>query len=212
MCGRYVLYSGEKIYEHFEVVNHSEKLTENYNVSPGQYAPVITRSEDGNTVLLMRWGLVPHWAKDDIIGYRMINARAETINQKPSFKTAFEKRRCLVPANGFYEWKKEGNKKTPYYFKNDQEIFSFAGLFENWIDKDGKSLNTFTIITTQPNGLMSNYHDRMPLILSSEWERKWLDEGLVDIPDTSPKLAVYEVSDLVNNPQNNGPELILPIS
>ncbi len=178
MCGRFKLTKKQQ-----EVVDRYnaevERLFEEmYNASPTQNLPVVT-NEKPDKIQFFRWGLIPYWAKEIAIGNKMFNARAETIREKPSFKIPFQRRRCLVPADGFYEWKKlaEG-KKQPYVItlKSDA-LFSFAGLWDVWKNPDGDSINSFTIITTTPNSLMTDIHDRMPVILKREDEKIWLDKN-----------------------------------
>ncbi|MCX6054561.1 MAG: SOS response-associated peptidase [Chloroflexi bacterium] len=150
-------------------------LLPNRNVSPGQRIGVIRDSTTRN-VEMYRWGLVPGWAKDLSIGYKMINARAETVATKPSFKNAFARQRCLIPASGFYEWKQDGNQKTPYLFQlRDSRPVTFAGLWECWKDAEEKPLFTCTIITTEPNLVVADYHDRMPVILNEMDRWRWLE-------------------------------------
>ena len=148
----------------------------NPNVSPGDGVAVVT---DGlkRTVDFFRWGLVPGWAKDISIGNKLINARAETLSEKPSFRNAFARRRCLIPASGFYEWRAEGSRKQPYLFQlADQKAFTFAGLWEHWEDNQGNELFSCTIITTSPNEMVAEYHDRMPVILDAENCWAWLED------------------------------------
>lgn len=155
------------------------ELTPNHNISPGQGIPVVTNGTTRN-VEIFKWGLVPGWAKNPSIGYKMINARAETIFEKPSFRNAFAKRRCLIPAGGFYEWKQEGNRKQSYLFQlKDKKPFTFAGLWERWQDECGDELLSCTIITTMPNALMAEYHDRMPVILNEKARWRWLENTAV---------------------------------
>lgn len=166
---------------------------------------------------MMRWGLVPHWAKDTAIGNRLINARAETIATKPAFRDAYRHRRCLVPADGFYEWKKQGRGKQPYYIhRKDDQPFAFAGLWESWTCPDKQPLETFTIITTEPNDLLRPIHNRMPVVLFGDDMAEWV-EGDVDTaaehlrPCDAGGWRVDPVSTAVNKPGNEGAELIEPI-
>lgn len=218
MCGRYTLVQSEGIKERFDAQNDLKELRPNYNASPGQTMPVVTRHSP-NSLELMKWGLVPFWAKEPQIGYKMINARAEGIQDKPSFRAALKSRRCLVPASGFYEWKKEDGAKQPYYIHlSKREVFAFAGLYEIWRDSEGKELKTYTIITTRPNSLMESIHDRMPVILPPDAEAEWLDPDVTN-PDQITRLlepyptglmAAYAVSSAVNSPANNRADLLEP--
>jgi putative SOS response-associated peptidase YedK len=152
-------------------------LKSNSNISPGTNIPVVLDAVDRN-VQMFRWGLIPGWAKDTSVGYKMINARAETIDEKPSFRVAFQRRRCLIPADGFYEWRVEDGRKFPYLFtlKNGKP-FTFAGLWDTWRSKEGGVINSCTIITTEPNSLVAQYHDRMPVILEDKLRWRWLEDG-----------------------------------
>jgi putative SOS response-associated peptidase YedK len=152
-------------------------LKSNSNISPGTNIPVVLDAVDRN-VKMFRWGLIPGWAKDTSVGYKMINARAETIDEKPSFRVAFQRRRCLIPADGFYEWRVEDGRKFPYLFtlKNGKP-FTFAGLWDTWRSKEGGVINSCTIITTEPNSLVAQYHDRMPVILEDKLRWRWLEDG-----------------------------------
>ena len=176
MCGRFQLsVKGRHISERSNVEVFDEFYKPNYNCAPSQKLPVITNTEP-EKLSYFKWGLIPFWAKDPRIGFKLINTRAESIAEKPSFRTAFKKRRCLVPANGFYEWKKDQNK-TPYriHFNRD-ELFAMAGIWETWKDGEDKLVHTFSIITTMPNALMEPIHQRMPVILPKEEEQRWLEE------------------------------------
>ncbi len=163
--------------------------TPSRNVSPGEQIPVITDAL--NPVLrTMRWGLVPYWAKDPAIGYKTINARAETVAEKPSFRAAFARRRCLIPASGFYEWLQAGARKQPYKFTlTDHKMFAFAGLWEHWQDQHGNELTTCAIITTTPNEVVGPIHDRMPVILDKDSRRAWLEDR--PLPELQSLLKAY---------------------
>jgi len=176
MCGRFILISDlSVIAKNFGIAGVSVHFSPNRNVSPGQHIPAIVSRDAENVLATYLWGLIPFWAKDPSIGAKLINARAETIAQKPGFKSAFAHRRCLIPADGFYEWKKEGNKKVPYsFFMKSGEPFVFAGLYETWIAPDKKPVNTCAIITTEANSLVAPIHDRMPVIVPQEESSKWL--------------------------------------
>lgn len=221
MCGRFARYDDEKdLVERFNFTNPSGILFEKrFNIAPTQTVPAIVLENDNRVIKLMRWGLVPFWAKDPTIGNRLINARAETITEKASFKTPLKKKRCLVPASGFYEWKKDERIKTkiPIYFRlRNEEPFAFAGIWDDWKKPEGDRLITFTIITTMANELMKPIHDRMPVILHRNDESKWLDPELIDldklvtllIPYPSDLMKAYEVSTIVNSPKNDSPQCI----
>ncbi|MGK7376667.1 SOS response-associated peptidase [Planococcus sp. 1R117A] len=221
MCGRYSLYADYSvILERFdidEVTFGEEEYSESYNIAPSQQVVAVVNDGTKNRLGFLKWGLVPPWAKDEKIGYKMINARAETAAEKPSFRNAFKKKRCLVVADSFYEWKRTDDGKTPMRIKlKSDEPFAFAALWESWKSPEGKTVNTCSILTTKANELMGSIHDRMPVILSKEAEKVWLDPKVQDEevlgnllkPFDSAQLEAYEVSDAVNSPKNNGPELI----
>jgi putative SOS response-associated peptidase YedK len=221
MCGRYTQTTDlETLQRRFEFDSGGVTLEPRYNLAPGQEAPVVV--EEGAKVLKpMRWGLVPYWAKEASIGYKMINARAETLAEKSSFKKSFRERRCLVLADGFYEWCKLKGKRTGVpmrFILKSREPFAFAGLWDAWKRPEGDVLLSFTIITTGANELLRSVHDRMPVILRPQDEDKWLDPDLKNIdhlvpllmPYPSDMMEGYEVSTLVNSPKNDVPECILP--
>ena len=217
MCGRFQLsVKGRHISERFNVEVFDEFYKPNYNCAPSQKLPVIT-NEEPEKLSYLRWGLIPFWAKDPKIGYKLINTRSETIAEKPSFKNAFKKRRCLIPSNGFYEWRKDKNKTPFRIFLKSESLFSMAGIWENWKDAEGKLVQTFSIITTEPNELMKEIHDRMPVILPPELENVWLqesDERILNdlmIPFDVEKMQVYQISKKVNSPGNNDASIIIPI-
>ena len=219
MCGRFTIAITVGFYDRFSVEERSLPLQVRYNVAPSQDAPVIVR-QDSNQALLMRWGLIPSWAKDAKISYRMINARADTLAVKPAFRIPLQKSRCLVPATGFYEWKETGGKKAPYYIRRkDSALFAFAGLYDTWKSPEGREVISFTIITTEPNGLIRSLHDRMPAILRREDETLWLQEGKMGSDELERILSPYPVEDLiaypvslaVNNPGNDSEDLICPL-
>lgn len=217
MCGRFQLsVKGKHIKERFNVEVFDELYKPNYNCSPSQKLPVITNVEQ-NRLNYFRWGLIPSWAKDPKIGYKMINTRAESITEKPSFKDTFKKRRCLIPANGFYEWKKN-EQKTPFrIFLKNEALFSMAGIWETRLDSEGRPISTFSIITTAPNKLMKNIHNRMPVILPPELEDAWLNETNQQLlkqllsPYDASQMRAYPVSKKINLPVNNNAELISPV-
>jgi putative SOS response-associated peptidase YedK len=183
MCGRYTSegLSVSTLVERFDAQPTLEAFTPNHNIKPTQDAPVVVEHDGARELQLMQWGLVPFWAKDLKIGYKMFNARAETVGEKPAFKSSFRRKRCVVPATGFYEWKTEERGKVPYLFGvGDSEIFGFAGLYDTWRMPNGETLYTYTIITTAPNELVAAIHDRMPVILPRAQEQVWMDAGVED--------------------------------
>jgi len=177
MCGRYILmFDNDELEEEFGIQPTAMDWPPNENVSPGEGVPVITDATK-RELKIMRWGLVPGWAKDPTIGYKLINARAETVAEKPSFRNSFTHRRCLILANGFYEWLDTGSRKQPYKFTlKDQKLFAFAGLWDHWQDRNGNGLFTCSIITTMPNQVVAEYHDRMPVILEKEHLWDWVED------------------------------------
>lgn len=219
MCGRFVRKSTITIIEdEFDIYEVQWAFEPSYNIAPSQDVACVI-GNGGNRLVKFRWGLVPFWAEDPSIGYKMINARAETVAQKRSFARAFKKQRCLVVADGFYEWRKlaDGKRKMPMYVHlREDRPFGFAGLYENWKSKEGTILQTCTIITTQPNELMSSIHNRMPVIIAPEMRQIWLDSNVEDVdrlmpllaPYDSGKMEAYEVSKKVNSPTYNEPDCI----
>jgi putative SOS response-associated peptidase YedK len=170
------MYDPEELKDMLGLADVPAGLVPNENISPGQGVGVITNAMD-RKIEVFRWGLVPSWAKDPSIGYRMFNARAETLSEKPSFRNAFARRRCLIPAGGFYEWREEEGRKQPYLFQlQNRKAFTFAGLWEYWQDDQGSEILSCTIITTTPNDLLASYHDRMPVILDADHCWSWLEE------------------------------------
>ena len=217
MCGRYSLIAdiGE-LARRFEFDGDWLKFESKYNVAPTQEVVSVVGGETRRGGF-MRWGLIPHWAKDPKIGARMINARAETVAEKPAFRDALRRRRCLVPADGFYEWQRVGNAKRPMrVVMRSGEPFAFAGLWSVWRDPDGNRIPSCTIITTAANDLLRPIHDRMPVILPREMEELWLDRSVEDpgalssvlTPHADDAMDAYEVSTLVNSAANDGPEVI----
>lgn len=177
LCGRFSLtVEGNAIAEYFRIRDLSVQYQPDHNIAPGQMIPVITGTYDKRRLSLMRWGLIPSWLKKPSAGYKMFNARAETIDQKPSFRNAFYKRRCLIPAESFYEWKQRGENPLRIYLPN-HKIFSFAGIWELWKPKDGEVVLSCSIITTEPNNFMKNIHNRMPVILDDEGRMRAWQEG-----------------------------------
>jgi putative SOS response-associated peptidase YedK len=216
MCGRYsFVVEDQMIWERFGVSVRSAIYKAKYNCAPTQDLAVIT-NEEPEVLNFFRWGLIPFWAKDPAIGNKLINAKAETLLEKPSFKNAFLKRRCLVPADSFYEWKKNGVKVPHRILRKDGQPFAMAGLWEKWASPGGESVRSFTIITIGPNAAIEKIHDRMPVILPESDERQWLESNdpmeLHSLLQPCPPelLRAYPVSALVNAPQNDVPEIVIP--
>lgn len=219
MCGRYTItVSMEELMTRY-LTNDSTMIqyAPKYNVAPMQFIPAVIHNGTENRVGELRWGLVPSWAKDQKMGSKMINARAETLLEKASFKRLVSNRRCIIPSDGFYEWKKQGSSKQPMRIvMRDGDIFSMAGLYDIWIDPEGKKLSTCTIITTTPNSLMADIHDRMPVILGRDDESAWLSRNNHDEaalmallrPYESSKMHAYPVSPAVGNVRHDSKELI----
>jgi putative SOS response-associated peptidase YedK len=218
MCGRFALKARPaELISHFNL-DECEDFHAHYNIPPGTDIPVIRLSPEGKRVLhLLRWGLVPHWAKDPSIGAKLNNARGESVSDKPSFRDAFKRRRCLIPADGFYEWKTEGSIKQPYYISlKSGEPMAMGGLWESWRAPDGKIVRTSCIITTGPNAVMKPIHDRMPVIIGSEHWQEWLSAppenvaGLVE-PYPTESMQAWAVSRKVSRSNEDGEELIAPL-
>ena len=211
MCGRYTLaVEMDELAERFGCPRVELVFKARYNVSPANIMPVVVSPSGGNRELrLMQWGLVPFWANDCKSGYKMINARIETVAQKPAFREAYRHRRCLVPATGYYEWLQHGKQKQPYYIHMpDHKIFAFAGLWEEW-GESGQKLQTFTILTTEPSTSILHLHNRMPFILPYDQESAWLQGQSPPKPES--QLAGYEVNPLVNRAVNDLPNCIKPL-
>lgn len=216
MCGRYsFILQDELIWQRFGVRVQTAVYKARYNCAPGQDLPVIS-NEDPSELSFFKWGLIPSWASDPAVGNKMCNAKSETILEKPSFRDPFKSKRCLVPADSFYEWRKDGNK-TPYRFiLKDGSAFAFAGLWDEWKGPGGIPVRTFTILTTEPNAIAGTIHNRMPVILQRKDEKTWLTSthenellGLLK-PYPTEEMTCYAVSGLVNSPKNDCPEIILP--
>ncbi|OGO40266.1 MAG: hypothetical protein A2Z04_09340 [Chloroflexi bacterium RBG_16_57_9] len=221
MCGRFTLtVDTTELGETFTQLNLPADLTPRYNIAPSQAIAVVTNSGQ-NRVEFFRWGLIPSWAKDPSIGNRMINARAESLSEKPAFRAAYKRRRCLILADGFYEWRKEPGRKTktPMYVRlSSGKPFAFAGLWEAWRTPDESTLLSCTIITTTPNSLVEQIHNRMPVILDPQAYDLWLDPADQDPkvlaewlkPYPAGQMTAYAVSTVVNNPAIDVPECIVP--
>lgn len=224
MCGRYTNKAKkEEIEQEFAVnINQGVIFEPRYNIAPSQFVPVILEEKGNRIINQLKWGLIPSWAKDDSFAAKMINARAETLAEKPSFKNAFKSRRCIISASGFYEWEKTKTGKQPhYFFLKDKNIFGFAGLYEEWLDKStGELIETCTIITTEANKVLEPIHERMPVILHSKDYNQWLDEKEKDpgklqnllVPYSTEEMDSYLVSKAVNYTQSDSEELIKPLN
>lgn len=218
MCGRFALYSPiKRVSEEFSAHRIVSSLSPSYNIAPSHHVVAIFR-ETEVTLGQCQWGFVPHWAKDPSVGYKMINARAETVADKPSFRDAFRKKRCIIAADGFYEWKKIGKQKTPMYVRlRSRNPFGFAGFCSTRSTDEGDEC-TCTIITTGANTLLEDVHDRMPVILPKKDYTLWLDPGLHDVntlqellvPFPSEEMEYFPVSPRVNSPSHNAPDCIEP--
>jgi putative SOS response-associated peptidase YedK len=202
MCGRYTLHAdAEQIIRRFLIGRGPGGLAPRFNVAPTQEIGVIRFREGQREIVPMRWGLIPSWATDPAVGQRMINARAETLSGKPSFRNALRHRRCIIPADGFYEWRKDPGGRTPIYLRpRDGRTFALAGLWDTWISPGGEALDSFTIITTAANDLVATLHDRMPAILRPADETLWLDPAVTDPAIVEPLLATYPAAEMVAHP------------
>jgi putative SOS response-associated peptidase YedK len=221
MCGRYVLNAPEDLSERFQLRQLTINLPKTYNAAPSQMLPIIREDDGERAAELMQWGLIPRWRKPgEKDNFAPINARSETILEKPMFKNLIGKRRCLVPANGFYEWQKRNGAKQPYFIGvKDDPTFAFAGLYDFHKDEADEWQGSYTILTTSANKLMEEIHDRMPVILRKEDEEEWLSPEVTDPveimhflqPFPAKDMEAYEISTAVNNVRNDGEELIKPL-
>lgn len=220
MCGRFTLTDEIiQLQEQFQFEFDGE-YAPRYNIAPGQMILAVGSNGHRRKGNMLKWGLIPYWAKDEKIGYKMSNARGESIDEKPSFKHAFRKRRCLILADGFYEWKKTEHRKQPYRFiMKDKKPFAFAGIWETW-KKGDKPVHSCTIITTTPNGVTKDVHDRMPVILPAETHNLWLDPTYEDtqhlksllVPFPAEDMEKYPVSTLVNSAKNESAQCMAPLN
>ena len=220
MCYRFVRESNiAEIAREFDVDEIEEDISPSFNVSPTHNVPALIN--DGvRRIEVLRWGLIPPWAENISIGNKLLNARGETITEKPSFRLAFKKRRCLIPATGYYEWKREGSNKTPMFIHlKDEKIFGMAGLWERWTSPSGEQINSFTIITIAANDWLKPVNDRMPVIIPKDQVALWLDSTGRSEDDLMFMLKPYDadlmekhkVSSVVNSPKNDSPENIIPV-
>jgi putative SOS response-associated peptidase YedK len=223
MCGRFTLNQPAEALAHIFHVQQVLDLAAKYNIAPTQMVATVLHKigNDKREFQQLRWGLIPSWAKDLGIGAKLINARAETAAEKPSFRSAFKHRRCLVLADGFYEWQRQQGKKQPFYFRlQDGQPFAFAGLWETWQSSSNEEITSCTILTTAANELLQPIHDRMPVILEQQDYDLWLNPQVQTPqllqqllrPYPAPAMTAYPVSTLVNNPRHNSPECVMPIS
>lgn len=211
MCGRFtIVVTMDELMRYYMIEVPSNKYhAPRYNVAPGQMVMAVISDGEQNRLGELKWGLIPSWAKDEKTGYKMINARADSVAEKPAFRSSFQRKRCMIPADGFYEWRKPN--KQPFRITLQSEgIFSMAGLYDTWTSPDGTKISTCTIITTEPNALMMDIHDRMPVILSREDEQRWLDKDLKteDLkkmlkPFPAEVMKAYPVSKVVGNVKND---------
>jgi putative SOS response-associated peptidase YedK len=220
VCGRFAYFVPyEQLTAHYGLASAAPQF-ESYNIAPSQAIIVIRQAETGEREATpLKWGLIPHWAKEPTIGNRMINARGETVAEKPSFREAFKRRRCIIPASGFYEWGPSGAGKWPYYISPaDGPLLSFAGLWERWRTPEGEALESCTIITTSANPSLARIHQRMPVCLTESSYAAWLDPEatkelclglLTPLPDAA--FEIRPVSKIVNNPRNDSSELVEPV-
>jgi putative SOS response-associated peptidase YedK len=219
MCGRYRLTRAEKMAEKFEAqAELSGELRPRYNIAPTQPVPVVRATGSGRVISSMRWGLIPSWAKDASMA--QINARSETVLEKPAFQESAERRRCLIPADGFYEWRRSPNTKQPFHFgMKDDSLFAFAGIWDRWTSTEGQIVESCAILTTTPNELLKDVHDRMPVILHPNHYHAWLTaSGLkshhfahILVPYDAEQMRRYPVSSLVNSPENDIPACVVEV-
>ena len=217
MCGRYTLKSNPHAVASLCNLPAIPELKARFNIAPTQLVPVIRAGPSGRELTMLRWGLIPSWAKDAKIAHMMINARAETAAEKPAFRSAMKRRRCLLPADGFYEWKKVGKQKLPLHIRRrDEAPFAFAGLWECWKPPDGEPIETCTILTTASNEVVAPYHDRMPVILPPEYYDAWLKPGDADaegflplmVPFPAAEMVAVAANPIVNSPKTDCPECL----
>ena len=222
MCGRFTLFEPDKILSKEFGVSSIPLLSPRYNIAPSQPVAAVraTPAGSGRELALLRWGLIPSWSKDPAIGIRLINARAETAHEKPSFRNAFRRHRCLIPASGFYEWLRWERGKQPYFVRmRDERLFAFAGLWDRWESPDKGAIETCTILTTAANAVLAPIHDRMPVILPSTEYARWLDPTLLNTDSLAPLLVPFPPEDMlalpvshrVNSPTVDDEKCIAPL-
>jgi len=222
VCGRYNLITdAEALVDFFEidqVLFEASGLGPRYNIAPGQNVPIIRNAGHCNELLLARWGLVPHWSREPGTKYSTINARAETVAEKPSYRDAFKRKRCLISANGFYEWRRDGDKKTPHHIHApDNSLLAFAGLWDHW-EKQGEGFDSCSIIVTAASRAMQPIHERMPVILNPAQYSTWLNPAHYNRAQLESMLVPYagsleidQISRFVNSPENDGPGCVAPL-
>lgn len=220
MCGRFTLHTPwAELREHFEVAADAPEVQASYNIAPSQDIPAVRVTDQQRELVRLRWGLIPSWAKEAKTGYRMINARAETVAEKPAFRAALRRRRCLLPADGFYEWRQSAQGKQPYYIRmKDAGVFAFAGLWEHWQHAD-ELIESCAIIVTEANDTVRPVHERMPVIIEPADYAQWLDpqrqlpEAVLDLlrPYPAAAMMAYPVSTYVNSPAQNNAQCIEPL-
>jgi len=222
MCGRFTLFEADKVLSREFGVSGFSPLSPRYNIAPSQPVAAVraTPTGSGRELALLRWGLIPSWSKDRAIGNRLINARAETAREKPSFRDAFRRHRCLIPANGFYEWQRQERGKQAYFVRmRDERLFAFAGLWDRWESPDEGVIDTCTILTTSANAVLAAIHDRMPVILPPTEYQRWLDTALLNTDTLAPLLVpfppeemlAFPVSPRVNAPTVDDETCIAPL-
>ena len=213
MCGRFTLFEPDTILSREFGVSVFPSLSPRYNIAPSQPVATVRAAPagSGRELALLRWGLIPSWSKDPAIGNRLINARAETAREKPSFRNAFRRHRCLIPANGFYEWQRRERGKQPYFVRmRDERVFAFAGLWDRWESPDEGVIETCAILTTSANAVLAPIHDRMPVILPRTEYARWLDPALLDTDSLAPLLAPFPPEDMLAfsvSPRVNAPAI-----
>ena len=228
MCGRFTQrYTWEEVQASLNLIGPAPNLRPRYNVAPSQKVAAVRSSDDGRSLSMLRWGLIPSWAREPNIGYKLINARAETASSKPSFRAAWRARRCLIPADGFYEWTRRGGEKQPWLFGlKDGGPFAFAGLWEQWTVPEGaaytgslaewapgEAIETCTILTTAANAAVARIHNRMPVILPPDAYEPWLSGEAVPLgPYPADAMTAHPVSTLVNKPANDDPRCVEPVA